>query len=448
VIAAQRPLQEPLEKALHRLAITLTKRLCCSTGPAARKKKKTKPTGGAAPAFDVRLVPPWKEAALSTHTGSSAGAADADDAAGAAVLTNSAAFVDGAVLTLQQRSPLDVAGEGLPAPKMTAITAFTCVVNPPAVLRLHCPTTAFIGVPIVVTALLEFADVAQCRWTMLLGTEILQSGIGEFIAFTPTCVEHVGQAFRVQCQPGRYGVAGLGEVVEATLCAVETAPPRPWIRRTVPAALEGWSGLVSWNVLADAYSRDVFPYVQPEHLVKGYRAQLVVQEIQAYDPAVCCLQEVDTTTYERLYRPAMEHQGYTGCFAPKGGPTGVEGCAVFIKDAAFRVVSTQTLVLNKACDDPRFADLFQQSMDNVHTATIFRSVTTICQLVQLEGSDSAAPLVVLNTHLFFHRKLVTVRPSSFPPKKNWTNLSLFANPLHSLLLSLMFGWCSFGYLAA
>lgn len=376
-IGARRPSAESVEKTLHRLALTLTKRLTALEGNAKKKARR----GAAVPTFAVSI----ESVEMTKET------------------TNWEAFVDGAVLRVQQLAVDAPDGSSEPAAGdvVPNATAYTCVRNPPAVLSLHVPSTVFTGVPVAVTSALEFANSDDAQWIVTRNHHTVYKARARDLVFCPD-PDLVGEVLQVVCTPCRGDT--VGDAVEATLPAIQQLPPRPWINPSIPA---GWQSIVSWNVLADAYTRqpEIFPYVEPPFLRKDYRGHLVIDELRTYDAAVCCLQEVDLTSFDRSFQPVMAELGYTGTFAVKGGADGVEGCAIFAKNSAFRIVTEQSLVLSKAYDDPQFTDLFGPYATWTEQAEIFRMVSTVCQLVHLESADAEkTPLIVLNTHLYYHRK--------------------------------------------
>ena len=81
--------------------------------------------------------------------------------------------------------------------------------------------------------------------------------------------------------------------------------------------------IMSYNLLADLYiSRDLeqrtmYQHCDAQFLPKGRRMPLLVYEILAYQPDVVCLQEVDASVFEELFRPVLTSQGYRGYYSNK-----------------------------------------------------------------------------------------------------------------------------------
>ena len=81
--------------------------------------------------------------------------------------------------------------------------------------------------------------------------------------------------------------------------------------------------IMSYNLLADLYTsreldqRDMYQHCSLEFLPRARRMPLLVHEILAYQPDVVCLQEVDKSVFEGLFRPVLESQGYRGYYSNK-----------------------------------------------------------------------------------------------------------------------------------
>ena len=83
--------------------------------------------------------------------------------------------------------------------------------------------------------------------------------------------------------------------------------------------------VVSYNILADPYASTnfarqvLYPYCYPDALDIEYRQCLVVRELLGYHADVMCLQEVGEKSYTRFLLPALQDEGYEGCFSTKAG---------------------------------------------------------------------------------------------------------------------------------
>ena len=61
--------------------------------------------------------------------------------------------------------------------------------------------------------------------------------------------------------------------------------------------------VLSFNVLADAYVGNHFPYCEPEFKEFSYRGPQIVKFIEVLNPDIFCLQEADH--YQDFYQPAL-----------------------------------------------------------------------------------------------------------------------------------------------
>ena len=64
--------------------------------------------------------------------------------------------------------------------------------------------------------------------------------------------------------------------------------------------------VLSFNVLADAYVGNHFPYCEPEFKEFSYRGPQIVKFIEVLNPDIFCLQEVDH--YQDFYQPALSNK--------------------------------------------------------------------------------------------------------------------------------------------
>jgi len=184
--------------------------------------------------------------------------------------------------------------------------------------------------------------------------------------------------------------------------------------------------VMSYNILADqyagtAYAQQVlFDYCPTELLDNQYRRQLVLQEVIRYQPDILCLQEVDDKVFAEYLLPHLLLEGYEGCYTNKQGKVR-EGSAMFWRTSRFRALAKKDVLLRDVFAPP-LGDLHQQFsplLDNSpNLVDALQKVTTIAQMVLLLPADSTSaaapaaaaaagggrsrPLLVTNTHLFFH----------------------------------------------
>ena len=72
--------------------------------------------------------------------------------------------------------------------------------------------------------------------------------------------------------------------------------------------------VLTYNLLAPAYTRDSFEYVPPALLAWPARSALLLREILAARPDVACFQEVGASEFAEELEPALRVAGYTGTF--------------------------------------------------------------------------------------------------------------------------------------
>jgi 2',5'-phosphodiesterase len=144
---------------------------------------------------------------------------------------------------------------------------------------------------------------------------------------------------------------------------------------------------------------------------------LILHEILAHQADVICLQEVDELVYNTLLKPVLEHYNYQGYYSVKQTSATREGCAMFWSLERFQKATeedcktfglsnlidryskqTQESDLWKDCSAP-VTQLLQNRPDLSELInTKLGHVVQIASLRDLDGN----PLVVANTHLFFH----------------------------------------------
>lgn len=241
------------------------------------------------------------------------------------------------------------------------------------------------------------------RWTDAdTGAEL-----GRERAFTPLA-EHVGTRLAVEAEAVTGAVSlTLEEPVER---ADARGPARSRVAGLGPAPTGEAFRVMSYNVLADAYRHTwpgLFPYLDSKVAWPDRRLQLALQDVIDADADIVCMQECDSSWYERLYEPVLGRLGYNGVHTVKTGKT-AEGCALFVRDR-FRVARSRDVDLTAlAIEDPELAPFLGAHPELVE---VFEKITTVAQLALLEpaGGADENSVVVANTHLFFHPNAVHVR---------------------------------------
>jgi CCR4-NOT transcription complex subunit 6 len=84
----------------------------------------------------------------------------------------------------------------------------------------------------------------------------------------------------------------------------------------------------------------MYGYTSREALSWDHRKELILDEIRGRDADIVCLQEIDTDSFQELFRPTLAHNDYKGQFHPKSRAKWtdkearlVDGCATFYKNS-------------------------------------------------------------------------------------------------------------------
>ena len=185
------------------------------------------------------------------------------------------------------------------------------------------------------------------------------------------------------------------------LTALGGPPPRGAIR------------IMSYNVLADAYAHTwgrLYPYLQPQHAGPGYRLPMALHDVAAAGPDVVCLQEVDLKWFDRFWQPHLQALGYACAHSPKNSTAG-EGCALCVRSDRYRVADFACVDLRAGLGAAGLptppAALMPLLSAHPGLVTALGRVNTVAQLAVLlpvQGGEALPPppLLVANTHLFFH----------------------------------------------
>jgi 2',5'-phosphodiesterase len=332
----------------------------------------------------------------------------------------------------------------------------------PATALSNC-RPPMVGYPLLPAHELRFADPDCCSWRWLRrrvaaaedkdNADWEETGASD-ACYTPTEAD-LGCLLRVECIPARRHAgqaanaareaAGLAPAAAendaADNAAVEhgepgfaetTSPvargpslPAHTLRALAPSTSSTSTStfrVMSYNILANQYASNsyartvLFGYCPPQFLAVEYRRQLVLAEIKAHAPDALLLQEVDSSAFFDYYLPHLRRLGYEGRYTNKLGRVR-EGSATFWRTARFRLAGERDVDLRRAFervgeeeDGPhaQFAPLVRASPA---LAEALQKVTTIAQVTLLlpaaeqdagEGDAAARPLLVANTHLFFH----------------------------------------------
>lgn len=324
-------------------------------------------------------------------------------------LTNETAWKDGTTLKIGSES-------------------FTVEVNPPTVKSLSLPDNMMSGFPVMPSLQLEFGDKQYCRYKWYKSTndsdeqassvpasakEILNwEEVGNEFLYTPSILD-VGCYLKLTCAPGN--VKRVSNVMsEMTSSVTVAAGPGfcPFDARHMytkkQTADYSTFRVVSYNILADTYSKDefaqkvLFPYCPPYALDISYRQQLLLKEIPGYNADLICLQECGFKLFQNNLQPALETMGFEGLMRCKAGEV-PEGEATFFRKSKFALFSQHDIVLSEALlGDPAQAVV----LDHVSATPILletlqkRNGIVQLSILKVLGFENQY-LCVVNTHLYY-----------------------------------------------
>jgi mRNA deadenylase 3'-5' endonuclease subunit Ccr4 len=274
---------------------------------------------------------------------------------------------------------------------------------------------------------IEWAWWRCCRASAASGVgdeSTLRVLVGRCSSYTPSQLD-VEAYLEVEGTPCDGDCAGETTCLRYRLC-VEQQPLLPgsvalrsaWLPRE-PAA-DAPAGtlavrIVSYNLLADKYvhprSYDDcrYSYVPAHAIVAMRRFPRALRELIAHDTDVLCLQEVETSVFQRLLLPTLRALGYSGTLALKARSS--EGCAIFWRDDMFELRESRVWLLGPppATQASPLGNLLARR-SNLHA--LLGQLGTVAQAVVLRTRCAAAggrTLVVANTHLYYHPQADHVR---------------------------------------
>ena len=306
--------------------------------------------------------------------------------------------------------------------------SFRVQVNPPSILSLTLPDNIMSDFPVMPSLNLEFADKQYCIYTWYKSTnhseeqassvpptacEVLNwEKVGSEFLYTPSIVD-VGCFLKLTCAAGNESrVSELTSDVTSSVTVAAGPGYCPFDARHMytkkPTADNHTFRVVSYNILADTYSKDefaqtmLFPYCPPYALDISYRQQLLLKEILGYRADVICLQECGSKLFKHNLRPALETMGFECLLKCKGGEV-PEGEATFFRKSKFSLVSQHDIILNEAfLVDPAHEVLLDHVTAMPILLQTLQKRNTIVQLSILKVTDIENQyLCVANTHLYF-----------------------------------------------
>lgn len=170
--------------------------------------------------------------------------------------------------------------------------------------------------------------------------------------------------------------------------------------------------ILTYNILCDKYATmEKYEYVPSGALSWDYRKEKIMEEIQAADADIICLQEVNTESFKEFFCMKLADNDYKGVFWPRSRARTmtdqeaklVDGCATFYKSSKYILLDKQlvdftSLAINRP-DMKNQMDIFKRVMprDNIAIITFF------------ENRLSGERLIVANTHIFSNPRYADVK---------------------------------------
>ena len=290
---------------------------------------------------------------------------------------------------------------------------YTVVQNPPSIVSLSLPELVMVGITVTPSLHLEFCEPHMCDFRWFLSNPDAPAGsepdmVSTDPTFTP-CEEHKGRLLAVEVIPKRDGVAGVPLRI-APLTEVSGAPTKLLFKKRVahtptPHNIGSKDMRVcTYNVLADQYLKmgDMHFYC-PQHARDfSYRSQLLLAEMLGYNVDIFCLQEVDKGHFARFFEPQLKSRGFSGLLTLKMKVN--EGCAIFWRDDRLKLVKQHDYLLR---DEIVKMKLWDKLCNLPEFESAMRTRTTIMQALEMEFEGR--PLLVANTHLYYHAEARHIR---------------------------------------
>lgn len=184
-------------------------------------------------------------------------------------------------------------------------------------------------------------------------------------------------------------------------------PPQPRsiidLAPGVPSTSSDRFKVFSYNILCDNATRSQYNYAPSDALKWDNRKVQILQEIEAQDADIVCLQEVDVDSYKEYFNVKLAYHDYKGVFWPKARAKTmsekdakvVDGCATYYKHSKY-------MLLDKQLVD--FANLAINRPDMKNQHDIFNRVMPRDQMAVItffENRQTGTRLIVANGHLFW-----------------------------------------------
>ncbi|KAJ2682469.1 Glucose-repressible alcohol dehydrogenase transcriptional effector [Coemansia spiralis] len=178
------------------------------------------------------------------------------------------------------------------------------------------------------------------------------------------------------------GARALIEYLRDSGTAMAAPPDRQWVPldKDVKTDSPDVITVLSYNVLCPKYATpQMYNYCPSWALAWEYRRDTIMSELNAFQPDIICLQEVEANQFDEFFKEKLSEMGYEGVFWTKsrartmseGERKLVDGCATFYKSSMFKCVASHLLEFQQSAlsrkDFRKCDDFFNRFMtkDNI-----------------------------------------------------------------------------------
>jgi CCR4-NOT transcription complex subunit 6 len=138
-----------------------------------------------------------------------------------------------------------------------------------------------------------------------------------------------------------------------------------------------------------------FPNCKPENLPWAARRNALLENIEALNADIVCLQEVEH--FEGFWRPALRALGYRGVYKQRGAGSKPDGCATFYREARFALIEHRSIDFDHVSGCRLGADRVGPGFATQNVALL----TLLAPLFLSSGLNAVSRLAVANVHLFW-----------------------------------------------
>nr|XP_043609850.1 carbon catabolite repressor protein 4 homolog 1-like [Erigeron canadensis] len=192
--------------------------------------------------------------------------------------------------------------------------------------------------------------------------------VGRSKTYTPTA-DDIGHVLKFECVvvdvETKSPVGPSSTILTSHVISAPTPSPRRLIsvsNTDVTGNLDldgrlsstGTFTVLSYNILSDSSTSDLYSYCPPWALSWPFRRQNLLREIVGYRADIVCLQEVQNDHFEDFFAPELDKHGYQALYKKKtaevfnGSIMTIDGCATFFRRDRFSHVKKYEVEFNKA----------------------------------------------------------------------------------------------------